>query len=155
MRGRCAKARGINSRDPDHDVVRVQLALDVAIFEDGLCVGPDESALRESLIGQIERQKQVADQIVHALRDGAPPGRIFEMLRPLARHWPPVPSASAVAMNDRQAAGSSPEGHRQAPLLSMFARTALNQLINADDAALPDWFEAAAAISPVRLRQPQ
>ena len=144
----------MDSRAPDQDVVRVELTLDVAIFADGLCVGPDESGLRESLIEQIERQKEVADQIVRALRDGATPGRIFEMLRPLVRHRPPAPSVPPGTLNDRETAGRSPEGHRHAPLLSMFARSALNQLINADDTTLPAWFEAAAAISPLRLHRP-
>ncbi|HTB11545.1 MAG TPA: hypothetical protein VK752_08240 [Bryobacteraceae bacterium] len=148
-------ARGMSPRDPDQDVVRVELALDVAIFADGLCVGPDESGLRQSLIEQIERQKEIADQIVRELRDGAPQGRIFEMLRPLARHRPPVASAQPGEIDDRQATGRRPEGYHHAPLLSMFARSALNQLINADDTTLPTWFEAAAAISPVRLRRPQ
>jgi hypothetical protein len=153
--GGSGRARGMDSRDRDHDVVRIELALDVAIFEDGLCVGPDESGLRESLIEQIERQKEVAGHIVHALRGGATPGVIFEMLRPLARHRPQVPPAPPVAMNDRQAVGRSLEGRHHAPLLSMFARSALNHLINADDATLPDWFESAAAVSPVRLHRPQ
>jgi hypothetical protein len=149
------RAGGMASRDPDHDVVGIELALDVAIFEDGLCVGPDESGLRESLTEQIERQKEVAGQIVRALRDGATPGRIFEMLRPVARHRPQVPPTPPGVMNDRRAAGRSVEGRRHVPLLSMFARSALDRLINADDATLPDWFEVAAAISPLRLHRPR
>ena len=141
------RARGMDSRDPDQDVVRVELALDVAIFEDGLCVGPDESGVRENLTEQMQRQKDLAHEIVHALREGARPGRIFEILRPLARH-------GRLAMNDRQAAGRSAEGRLHAPLLSMFARSAIGQLTNADDTTLPTWFEAAAAISPLRLHRP-
>jgi hypothetical protein len=117
--------------ESDRDVAGVELAIDVAIFEDGLCVGPDESDLRESLTEQMQRQKDVAHEIVRALRDGAGPGRIFEMLRPLAQHKP-----------------------HHTPLISMFARLALNQLIKADDTTLPDWFGAAAAISPLRLHPP-
>jgi hypothetical protein len=36
----------------------------------------------------------------------------------------------------------------------MFARSALTQSINPDDTTLPAWFEAAAAISPLRLHRP-
>lgn len=136
------RAGGMDSRDPDRDVVRVELALDVAIFEDGLCVGPDDSGVRENLTEQMQRQKDLAHEIVRALREGAGPGRIFEILRPLARH-------GRLAMNDRSA-----EGRLHAPLLSMFARSAIGQLTNADDTTLPSWFEAAAAISPLRLHRP-
>jgi hypothetical protein len=62
------RARGMGPRDPDQDVARVELALDVAIFADGLCVGPDESGLRQSLIEQIKRQKEIAGEIVSELR---------------------------------------------------------------------------------------
>jgi hypothetical protein len=140
------RTRG-TARDFDRDVVGIELVLDLAIFEDGLCVGPDESGVRENLTEQMQRQKDVAHEIVRALREGGGPGLIFEMLRPLARH-------GRLAMNDRQAAGRSPEGHLHAPLLSMFARSAIGQLINADDTTLPTWFEAAAAISPLRLHRP-
>jgi hypothetical protein len=148
------RTRGVDARDINRDVAGIELALDLAIFEDGLCVGPDESGVRESLMEEMQRQKDVAHEIVRTLRDGAGPGRIFEILRPLTRHRGPGPSATPGGMNDRQTAGRSLEGLHHTPLLSMFARSALGQLINADDTTLPAWFEAAAAISPSRLHRP-
>ena len=145
------RTRGMNALD--RDVAGIELALDPAIFEDGLCVGPDESGVRESLMEQMQRQKDVAHEIVRALRDGAGPGWIFEMLRPLTRHGGPAPSASPDAMNDRQTAGRSLEGIHHTLLLSMFARSAIGQLINADDTTLLAWFEAAAAVSPLHLHR--
>ena len=134
---------GIRGSGPDHDIVRIELELDLAIFEDGLCVGPDESGVRESLMEQIQRQKVVAAEIARELRGGAGPGRIFEILRPLARHGPPLPPAL------------SGGGRHHPSVLSMFARTAIQYLIGAEDATLAAWFEAAAAVSPLRLRRPE
>ncbi len=148
------RTRGRYARDMERDVAGIELALDLAIFEDGLCVGPDESGVRESLMQQMQSQKDVANEVVQALRDGAGPGRIFEMLRPLMRHRGPARPGASGVIHDRQTGGRSLEGRHHTPLLSMFARSALGQLINADDATLPAWFDAAAAISPSRLHRP-
>jgi hypothetical protein len=134
------------------DVVKIALELDVAIFEDGLCVGPDETGLRESLTEQMQTQANTANEIAQVLRAGAPPGRIFEMLRPMARHRPPAPPPQS---DIRSMVGRSQEGRISTPLLSMFARSAIHHLINADDAGLLAWFEAAATISPLRLHRPE
>jgi len=66
-------------------ITAIELCLDLAIFEDGLCAGPDEAELFECLTESLERQCYVARQVVDALRDGAPAGLVFEILRPHAR----------------------------------------------------------------------
>jgi hypothetical protein len=64
----------IGDDDPNRDVARIELALDMAIFDDGRCVGPDESSIRECLIEDMQRQKEVAGEIVRALQAGAEQG---------------------------------------------------------------------------------
>jgi len=116
----------------------VQLELDLAIFEDGLCVGRDETGLRENLTEQVQRRIETAREIVQMLREGATAGQVFDMLRPLARHAPAMMS----------------EGRPHTPLLSMFARSAVNRLMTADDAVFLFWVEASADLSPLRLHPP-
>jgi hypothetical protein len=132
---------GARKRFPEQ-IAALELRLDVAIFEDGLCAGPDELGLMESLTERMQRQRDTAREIVRELQEGASPGRIFEMLRPLARRpyaGPPKP-------------GSLRDGHT--PLLSMFVHSAVNHLINMDGERLLKWFEAAADISPMRIHRP-
>jgi len=73
------------------------------------------------------------------------------MLRPLARHRPAAPPEQS----DMTPVGRSREGRISTPLLSMFERSAISHLINADDEGLSAWFVAAAAISPLRLHRPE
>ncbi len=122
---------------PEPVIVKIELDIDIAIFDDGTCAGADECGLRESLIEQMQRQKDTAREIVAELRAGATPGQVFEIIRPLARHVPQGPRAIGCA-----------------PLLSMFANSAVRQLINAPDHALLAWFERAAKIEPLHLRRP-
>src|SRR5580658_535687 len=95
---------------------------------------------RNRPMSQIERQKEVAEQIAPALLG----------LSKCFGRWRATGLQSRQPrkgpMTDRHVAGRRPEGQHHTPLLSMFARSALNQLVNADDGTLPDWFEAAAAI---------
>jgi hypothetical protein len=147
------RLRGM-SGDFERNVVGVELELDIAILEDGLCVGPDAFGLRESLIEQMQTQSDIAGEIVRALRDGATSGRIFEILRPLARRGWGLPSVSPGTLNARPAPGRH-EGLRFTPLLSMFARSAIDRLISAEDSTLLSWFEDAAAITPLHLHRPQ
>jgi hypothetical protein len=95
-------------RGPDSPA-EIELRLDVVFFEDGLCVGPDESKLFESVIEALDRQRRTAQEIVEALRNNAPIGRLFEILRPPASR-------------------SGAEHHP--PLVWMFARRAIDDLVN-------------------------
>jgi hypothetical protein len=138
--------RGTGGRETEEPIgiVRIVLELDAVILEDGLCLGPDESRLRESLIEQMATQANTAREIAEVLRAGATPGRIFEMLRPLAIH-----RAVRATQSDKAPRGIPVH------FLSMFARVAIDNLINADNAEFADWVEAAAASSPLRLHPPE
>lgn len=133
--GRPIAAEGAPAR-VEPAIVKIELEIDIAIFDDGLCVGADENGLREGLIEQMRREKDTGREIVRALREGATRGQIFEMLRPLAQHRSAAPGGGI------------------AQLLSMFARSSIQHLINAPDDRLLDWFEEAANIVPLELRRP-
>jgi hypothetical protein len=143
-------ARGVEL----NDLVKIVLELDVAVFEDGLCVGPDELGLRQNLTEQMQTQSHLAGEIAQALRGGAGRGAIFEMLRPLARLTPSAAPVTPGVANIPSMAARARGGHAHRPMLSMFARSSVDQLINADDARLLTWFDEAAAISPLRLHTP-
>jgi hypothetical protein len=147
---------GGSGREVDlNDLVKIALELDVVILEDGLCVGPDELGLRESLTEQMQTQSDTAKEITEALRGGVGRGWIFEKLLPLARHTPPVLPVTPGMMNVPPTISRAPRRHPHRPLLSMFANSSVHQLINVDDARLLAWFEEAAAISPLRLHPPE
>lgn len=124
----------------DQKVARIELYLDVVFFDDGLCVGPDEFSLFESVTDDLELRGKTAQEIVEALRNGTSAGRVFEMLQPLARHGGP----DAIGVR---------RGHPR-PLLTMFANMAINRLINLSGPELLAWFEGASAPSPIRLHRP-
>ncbi len=129
-------------QEPLNDpTAEIELSLDIAIFEDGLCVGPDKSGLFESLTNDLERQRSAAREIVMALRRGVPEGEIFEMLRPLARR---TPSPRGFGANFKT----------PSPLLSMFAKAAINRLVDTDVPELLAWFEPIAESTPGRLHRP-
>ena len=131
--GAYARAVGGGTRNPTSEkIVAVELILDLAILDDGRCVGPDESGLFESLIEDLERIRSTAEQAAKALRDGASAGQIFEMLRPLARR-------TLDAATQR----------RRLPFLGMFAHMGIDQLVNSDSPALASWLETQAL--PPRL----
>jgi hypothetical protein len=132
-------AGGGGSRLRQEEIAAIELVLDLAVLEDGRCVGPDESGLFESLVEDLEEIRRAAAQAATVLRDGGSTGRIFEMLRPLARH-----------------AGGSPQraSGRRSPFLGMFANMAIHQLINGDDAAVATWFGAQAQPASLRLYRP-
>jgi len=68
------------------EIVLVELVLDLAILEDGRCVGPDEGGLFDNLIEDLSLIHSTAQQAATALHNGTSSGQVFEMLRPLARH---------------------------------------------------------------------
>lgn len=149
MGGRAAAMRsaGGGEAGSEQSVVMIELQLDVAIFEDGLCAGPDNAGLREGLNKYLQARRNTAEEILDELRQGAPAGRIFEILRPLVngRGRPSWPSP-----------GNFPSSgtHRFLPLLSMFAREAIELLTSAGDAELLSWMESAAHDLPLRLHRP-
>jgi hypothetical protein len=118
----------------DEEIVAVELSLDLAILEDGRCVGSNETGLFDSLIEDLENIRRTAQQAATALRNGTSLGEVFEMLRPLARHTP-----------DR-----SPQRRRRSPFLSMFGNMGIRQLVNGDSASVASWLQRHA--QPPRLR---
>jgi hypothetical protein len=132
---------GSRTARTDHEVTAVDLQLDVVFFEDGLCVGPDEFALFDNIVEQLEQQRSISQQIAEALRGGALRGHIFEMLYPLAR---------------REGSEQSPDGCMKYPanILHMFSNMAIHHLVHASDSDLLAWFEAGARPSPISLHRP-
>ena len=62
-----------------------ELRLDLVIFEDGSCAGPDASGLLNNLKESLELQRSACQKAVTALRNGASNGEVFDIIRPLAR----------------------------------------------------------------------
>jgi hypothetical protein len=123
------------------EVAEVELTLDVAVLEDGLCVGPDEFGLYDNLVADLDLQRATARQIAESLRAGASPGQIFEALRPLARRGP-------------GAEASGGPGRAHTVILHMFANSAIHRLVNTPEAELTPWFERIAEATPLGLHRP-
>jgi hypothetical protein len=119
----------------------IELVLDLVILEDGLCLGPDEAGLYEALNEALDIQRTAALEAVNALQAGAPIGRIFEIVRPLARHSPPSLRTPGKARHSM-------------PILPTFGNEAIHHLVNANDADLLAFFERAAAPRSLELRRP-
>jgi hypothetical protein len=120
---------GAMSTSGTHDeITAIELQLDVAFFDDGLCVGPDEFGLYQNVTEDLGRQRNTAEEIVAALRQGASAGQVFEILRPLARRPQPDIAASKRAISP----GS---------LLSGFVSMAISHLVNVSGPELLGWFE--------------
>jgi hypothetical protein len=122
---------GGGRRQPVEDLAAVELSLDFAVLEDGVCVGPDTSGMMDSIQEQLDQQESLAGLIVSRLRGGATAGEVFDLLRPLARR-------------DRA---------RGADLLSMFVHASVHHLIRLEDRELMEWFERAAQPATRRLRR--
>src|SRR5574340_979426 len=123
--GRAASAEG---------ATQIELALDFAVFEDGLCAGPDETGLFEVLNEDVARQREATQEIVAALHGGASVGRVFDVLRPLAQH-------------------RVSHARRERPLLTAFANIAIHRLVDTPDSDLLNWFEQLARSSPLQLHR--
>lgn len=124
---------GGNRLEASEDVIEIELSLDVAIFENGLSVGPDESGLFGNITRDLARQRETAQQIAADLRNGATEGQVFETLRPLARRLPP---------------------QQPTPFLTMFADMAINKLVNDEKSQLLAWFDSFADLPRDRLHRP-
>jgi hypothetical protein len=122
-------------RQREEEMQSIELQLDTVFFEDGLCVGPDESGLFESVTKDFAQQRDTARQVVELLRAGASPGQVFDLIRPLGR---------------REPLGREPGGNR---LRFMFAYAAIHQLVNNEGPQLLQWFEQWAQASPLRLHR--
>ncbi len=57
------------------EIADTELRLDIAIFEDSLCVGPDNSGWFETLTDDLEQQRNTAQETASALRNGASQGQ--------------------------------------------------------------------------------
>jgi len=122
-------------------IERIELCLDLAVLEDGLCAGPDEGGLFESLTRDLERQQTTAQETAESLRKGASAGQIFELLLPLARHTPPADDADK-------------PGRNRSRLLKTFATMAIHHLMHAEESELMVWLDRAAQATPLRLHRP-
>lgn len=142
-RGHCGGWSGGSPHESaEADLAAVELILDLVILEDGLCVGPDESALYEALNESLDLQRTAAQQAVSALQAGASLGEVFEIVRPLARHSPPPPEAQGKPRHPR-------------PIVSAFGNEAIHHLVNANDTDLLAFFKKAAEPRSFELSRPK
>lgn len=134
-------AGGMRRSDGNKQLLSIELQLDVAVFDDGLCAGPDESHFFESITGELHQRRTTSKKIVEALRAGASRGELFEILRPVAQ---------------RRSQIASPDGQPRhpVPLLSMFSHTAIDRLLNSGEGELLTWFEEMAKDLPLKLHRP-
>ncbi|HEX4168598.1 MAG TPA: hypothetical protein VHZ55_24310 [Bryobacteraceae bacterium] len=140
--GYCGGWSGGSSCESEAELAAVELVLDLVILEDGLCIGPDESALYEVLNESLDLQRMAAAEALTALQAGASVGQIFEIVRPLARHGPPPPETHGKARH-------------LGPIVQTFANEAIHHLINATDSDLLAFFERAAEPRSFELRRPR
>lgn len=130
----------------NEEITEIEMCLDAAILEDGICVGPDNSGLFASVIDDVEQQRHIARLILTALRNGSSDGALFEILRPWARPFPPGSMGRGNAGDDAKP--------RWSAIVSMFANTAIRRLTNASGSELLPWFEEIAETTPLRLYRP-
>jgi hypothetical protein len=130
---------GLRGQD-EEEMVETELALDVVIFEDGVYAGPDETGIIAGLTEELTTERETARNMLTALLGGASPGRIFEMVQPLARHHHPQTQL-------RASAGYHPTA------LRMFANHAIHQLVQGREGELQGWLEQTAESTPIHLRR--
>jgi len=117
----------------------VELVLDLVILEDGLCVGPNESGLYEAINESFDLQRTVAQEAIAALEAGESVGKVFEIVRPWARHNPARPRTP---------------GKHPAPVVQTFSNEAIHHLTHANDTDLHAFFKKAAEPRSIELRRP-
>jgi hypothetical protein len=141
--GYCGGWGGGSPRESaETELAIVELGLDLAILEDGLCVGPDESALYEALNECLDLQRTTAQEAVRALQTGASVGQVFEIVRPLARHSAPPSQTQG-------------KPRHSTPIVSTFGSEAIHHLINANDTDLLAFFKRAAEPRSLELSRPK
>lgn len=139
--GYCGGWGGGSPREStETELAAIELILDLTILEDGVCVGPDESALYEALTETLDLQRAAAQEAFNALEAGASVGQVFEIVRPLARHGPPAARTSGKPRHSR-------------PILLTFGSEAIHHLINANDTDLLAFFRRAAEPRSLELRR--
>ncbi len=139
--GCCGGWGGSSSRgDAEAEVAVIELVLDLVILEDGACVGPDEFAIYEAVNESLDLLRTTAQEAVRALERGASAGQIFDIIRPLARHFPPQAHA---------------QEHRRpsVTIRPSFGSEAVHRLINANATELLAFFQRAAEPRALQLRR--
>jgi hypothetical protein len=129
---------------PAAEPVSGELVLDLAIFEDGLCAGPDRSGGFDALKEELAERRRIGTQILEALETGASRGEIFDMVSPLAQGPPPPPVAARMPLARPLPSRS---GHQ-------FAHAVIHNLVQLEDAALRTMFANAARPTAIELRRP-
>ena len=114
-----------------------EVALDVAIFDDGLCVGPDTNGMFASLTTAIGTVRETANKAVALLQGGASEGEVFDLLLPLAR--------SEVSSRTRSGGNI---------LLPMFSRVAVHHLIQNSREEQVAWFARFGEGTSIALHRP-
>ena len=79
---------GFGSNRRTAEPVSGELLLDLAIFEDGLCAGPDRSGGFDELKEELAERRRIGTQILEALEKGASRGEIFDIFAPWSRVRP-------------------------------------------------------------------
>jgi hypothetical protein len=133
---------GSHHESAETELAAVELVLDLVILEDGLCVGPDESALYEALNESLDLQRTAAVEALRALQAGASVGQIFEIVRPLARHDLTLPRTHGKRRHSR-------------PTMPTFGNEAIHHLTNATGSDLFAFFEREAEPRSLELRRPR
>ena len=140
--GYCGGWGGGSRREiAETELASVELILDLVILEDGLRVGPDESALYEALNESLELQRTTVQEAVRTLQAGASVGQVFEIVRPLERIEPPWLQTQGKPRHSR-------------PIIPTFANEAIHHLVNANDADILGFSERAAEPGSLELRRP-
>jgi hypothetical protein len=123
------------SHGTNEQVASTQLSLDLAVLDNGLCVGPDTDGVAKTLSDSFEVQRSTAEKVAAAIQNGASDGQIFEMLLPCARQ-------------------ARPPAARGAMLLGMFGRMAVDQLINNSRPEQVAFFQKFAQPPAIKLHRP-
>jgi hypothetical protein len=132
---------GRSGGDRPREWKSAELTLDAALFEDGLCAGPDTEGTFERVRTEIEMQHSIAADLVAMFRRGATPGQIFERLLPDARQLfatPPEPHES---------------GHSRAR--QRFAQSVISRYTHQRDEDLLAWLEKLAEPPELKLYRTQ
>jgi hypothetical protein len=120
----------------------LEVTLDSVIFADGLCAGPDDMRLFETIGPVAAEQHRIASEAVTLLRDGAPIGELFDLVRSTAR--PPGPS-------------QAPQVADPLHLLFSFGRQAVDHLVRVGNDHRDDlifWFQAQSEQPRLKLHRP-
>ena len=78
---------GSRRLDIEGELQSVELILDLAVFADGRVAGPDIEDKFPEIQRDLDDQRALIGRLAAAMRDGASPGRVFEMLLPYVRSF--------------------------------------------------------------------